>query len=196
VPTFTVTGWLRLEQSPPVAPGTAPGLVVVAAALELEVVDDAELELLEDGDADVVDEEVLGELDVELLGELDVVDVELLGELDVVDVELLGELDVLDEELLVPDVPPLVFVPSVAAALGVCVVEPVATPAASRMPATATAGRASAIAIRRPILSRMIIFLPRVIGSSTPVGQCRTSTAHSRSVPTAWGMNQWFRIIR
>jgi hypothetical protein len=152
VPTFTVTGWVRLAQPAPVPPGTAAPLVV-GAALELEDVDDdGELELLEDGDTDLVDDE--------LLGELDVVDEELLGELDVVDEELLDELD---EELLVPDVPPVALLPSVAAGLGVCVVEPVATPAASMMPATATAGTASAIATRRPKPNRMIKFLPVIL---------------------------------
>jgi hypothetical protein len=71
----------------------------------------------------------------------------------------------------------VVVVPSVAATFGVWVVEPVATPAASRMPATVSVGTVRATATRRPIRSRMIRFPLRWFGSfganSVEVDRCR-----------------------
>jgi hypothetical protein len=176
-----------LEQSAPDPPGTAepalaPPVGPVDPDLEAEGVGDGEAELLEDdadGDPELLEEDADGDPDV-----LD---------------EGHGDADLLDEELLVPDAPPVEppdelppfaprppkFAASVNAALSVCVVEPVATPTASMMPATATAGTVSAIATRRPIRNRMIKFLPVILGSLD-------STANCRRVATPWSVDRCF----
>jgi hypothetical protein len=187
-----------LEQSAPDPPGTAepalaPPVGPVDPDLEAEGVGDGEAELLEDdadGDPELLEEDADGDPDVLDEGQ---------GDADLLDEELLGDPDVLDEDLLVPDAPPLeppdelppvaprppMFAASVNAALSVCVVEPVATPTASMMPATATAGTVSAIATRRPIRNRMIKFLPVILGSLD-------STAHCRRVATPWSIDRCF----